>query len=225
MTGSSQTMQLYVRLRAAILALDIAPGERLTERGLEFSFNASRTPARAALARLETEGLVRRDGRGWMVAPIDLTEIQALAELRAAVESAAVRLAVERAPLRDVATLSELFRSARPAEDEEEGVQAGSDFHTELARLSGNALMVDAIRGAMTRLARTRWLEVRTPEAREQARQEHADILDAISARDADAAARLVALHIMSTNRRLLTALKTDHRRLRGRGLSIVGQA
>jgi DNA-binding GntR family transcriptional regulator len=225
MTRTSQTMQLYDRLRGAILALDFAPGERLTERGLEANFNASRTPARAALMRLETEGLVQRDGRGWMVAPIDLGEIQALSELRVAVEGAAVRLAVERASLSDVAAVSELLKSARSAPDEEQGVRAGSDFHTELAQLSGNAFMVDAVRGTMTRLARTRWLEVRTPNARDQAWREHRDILDAILARNADLAAQLVTRHIRGTNERLLASLKADQRRFRGRGLSIVGDA
>ena len=71
---ASQTVQLYDRLRAAILSLELAPGERLTERGLEASFDASRTPVRAALGRLDAEGLVQRDGRGWIVSPIDLAE-------------------------------------------------------------------------------------------------------------------------------------------------------
>lgn len=223
MDPSSQTLQLYDRLRAAILALDFAPGERITERGLESTFGASRTPARAALMRLETEGLVQREGRGWIVAPIDLREIQALSELRVALESAAVRLAVERASLDDIAAVSELLRTAPPVTDEEQGIRAGADFHTELVQLSGNALMVESVRGAMTRLARTRWLEVRTPQARDKARQEHRDVLDAILSRDADAAVELITAHITGTNERLLAALRAEQRRIRGRGLAIVG--
>lgn len=225
MSATSQTLQIYERLRAAVLALDLAPGERLTERGLEGSFDASRTPVRAALTRLETEGLVRREGRGWIVAPIDLREIRALAELREAVESAAVRYAVERASEADITAVAELLDMARPAHDEEESVRAGGDFHVELARLSDNAFMVDTVRGAMTRLARTRWLEVRTAESRDQALREHKGVLDAILAREADTAARLVAEHIRGTNERLLGFLAAEHRKLRGRGLSIVGDA
>ena len=204
---ASQTVQLYDRLRAAILSLDLAPGERLTERGLEASFDASRTPVRAALGRLDAEGLVQRDGRGWIVSPIDLAEIGALAELREAVEGAAVRLAVQRAT------------------DAEQGVRAGGDFHEQLTRLSGNSAMVDAVRGAMTRLARTRWLEVRTPAAREQAWLEHRAVLDALEARDADTASRLLTGHIRGTNDRLLAALAADSRRLRGHGLAILPDA
>ena len=65
----SQMLSVEKQLREMILGLEIGPGERLTERWIESQFGASRTPVRAALMRLETEGLVGRDGRGWTVAP------------------------------------------------------------------------------------------------------------------------------------------------------------
>ena len=55
MSTPTQTTQLYERLRGAILTLDLAPGQPLTERGLEQRFAASRTPVRAALTRLVTD--------------------------------------------------------------------------------------------------------------------------------------------------------------------------
>ena len=68
----------YAVLRDAVMSFELLPGERLSERGLEPRIGASRTPIRAALVRLENEGLTRRDGRGWQVAPIDLTEVRAV---------------------------------------------------------------------------------------------------------------------------------------------------
>lgn len=216
---------LYERLRLAILDLDLAPGLRLTERWLETEFDASRTPVRAALARLESEGLALRTGRGWMVSPIDLDELQALAEYREAVEMAVVRLACQRA---DDAEL----RSLAAAQHAEEGESSPSgedpsvpDFHLRLARLSGNAFLVGAMEGIMTRLFRTRWLEVRTPAASAQAASEHRAIVNAIEARDADAAAALVVAHIRSTGGRLADSLEGDRKRFTARGLSIVGSA
>ncbi|CAN5238945.1 GntR family transcriptional regulator [soil metagenome] len=201
----SQTTQLYERLRAAILALELAPGERLTERSLEASFAASRTPVRAALSRLEGEGLVVRDGRGYSVAPLDLAEIRSLAELREAVEAAAVRLAVERATPEQLESLD----AAHPT-DAGASVRAGGDFHARLAALSGNPFLAESVRAAMTRLERTRWLEVRTPQAREQAWREHRAVLDAVVARDADAASALLIEHIRATNERLVAALEAN---------------
>ncbi len=98
----------YDRLRAAILSLEFVPGERLSERGLESVLGASRTPIRAALMRLENEGLTQRAGRGWQVSPIDLAEVRAVMEYREALEVAAVTLAVERATDEELAALRAL---------------------------------------------------------------------------------------------------------------------
>ena len=113
----TQTSQLYERLRSAIITLDLLPGESLAERGLESRFQASRTPVRAALVRLESEGLVRRNGRGFIVAPIDLDEIASLAEYREAIETAAVRLAVERATDAQLDLLAADLRTGRREHD------------------------------------------------------------------------------------------------------------
>lgn len=213
-----QTAQLYERVRAAILSLELAPGQRITERGLEALFSASRTPIRAALLRLDAEGLVVRGDRGFAVAPIDTREIGQLAELREAVEVAAVRLAVERASSADLAALVELLDSNRGAA---EAVPAGDAFHETLAGLSGNPLLAETVRGAMIRLARTRWLEGRTAASREAAWQEHRAIVAAVEQRDHELAATLVAAHIRGTNERLLGFLGTEHDRFRARGLAV----
>src|ERR1700742_293700 len=93
----SQMLQIYDQLREMILSLDIGPGERLSERWLEGRFEGSRTPVRAALARLEGEGRVRRGGRNGVVAPSDRGELAALADFPEPLEVTAVRLACERA--------------------------------------------------------------------------------------------------------------------------------
>jgi DNA-binding GntR family transcriptional regulator len=221
--ATSQTASIYTRLRAAILELDLTPGERLTERGLESEFAASRTPVRAALLRLDTEGLVRRDGRGWIVAPIDLDEVRAASEYREAVEAAAVRLACARASDADLAGLLELLRSLPGDTDIEHG-GSGPNFHVELAQLSANPFLVAGVQDVVTRLARTRWLDLRTAESREHVRGEHRQILTALEARDADAGARAVVAHIRNTTERLVASLNADRTRFKARGLAIVGE-
>lgn len=216
---------VYERLRSSILDLDRVPGSRITERGLEAEFGASRTPLRAALMRLEAEGLVRRDGRAWEVSPIDLGEIARLSELRDAVECAGVRLSAERASDDALAALRESLGAYDAQRPSDEAVRAGADFHVMLAGLSGNHFFADTVASAMTRLARTRWLEVRTPEARRTAWEEHRTIIDQLAARDADAAADSIHRHIVGTHERLHAALDADARTLRARGLAIVGTA
>jgi len=216
---------VHGRLRTAILSLELVPGERISERSLESLLGASRTPIRAALMRLENEGLTQREGRGWKVTPIDLAEVRAIMEYREAVEVAAVRLAVERADDEELAALRALSEAHRGRDDEETGLRDFSDFHLALARLSRNRFLADGMDGALTRLSRTRWLGVRTSQSRSDARDEHLRIIAAIRARDTDAAVALTVAHNRDTGERLLGYLTRERRRLRGRGFSIIESA
>jgi DNA-binding GntR family transcriptional regulator len=214
---TTQSDGAYDELRARILALELAPGERISERGLEAGLGASRTPVRAALSRLRAEGLVRRDDRGWSVAPLDLAELRHVAELREAVESAAVRLAAHRADPVAIARLDELLD--HQPDDPEGGVRWGEEFHAELGALSGNPLLADAIRTAMATLSRTRWLEVTTPASRAEQLAAHRAILDAVRAGDADAAVARVVEHARAGAEHAELLLRGD----RARGLRVVG--
>jgi DNA-binding GntR family transcriptional regulator len=219
----SQTLQIHDQLRQMILSLDLGPGERLTERWLEGQFQSSRTPIRAALMRLEGEGLVQRDGRNWSVAAIDLGEIEALAEFREPLEVTAVRLACLRATETDLNAIEEMLNACRPDVPREEWHRIGTDFHVEIANLSGNPFLAKAIEGVMTRLSRARWLEVWTEASREQAWSEHRRILGFIRSKQAEDAAREAAAHVRDTRDRLLRSLNADRRGLRARGFAIVG--
>jgi DNA-binding GntR family transcriptional regulator len=212
----------YAVLRSAILALELMPGEGLSERGLESMLGASRTPIRAALMRLANEGLTQRSGRGWQVSPIDLAEVRAVMEYREALESAAVRLAVARAEPEELSALRDLAEAHRDNDDEETGLRDGSDFHVALAQLSRNPFLADGMRDVLTRLSRTRWLEVHTPESRAQARDEHLAIVGAVADENAEAAVQLAISHSRGIGDRLLTSLSDERRRLRGRGFSII---
>lgn len=212
---------LYERLRDAILSLDLAPAQRLSERGLEPEFGASRTPIRAALMRLEAEGLVQRDGKNWQVAPLNLDEIRALYEYREVLESALVRLAIERASAEDLDALAELGRAVDSSETPEHSIDAGTSFHLELARLSNNKFLLEAMESVLTRLYRTRWLEVQSAEARERVHREHDAIVTALRARDAASAELATVEHIHRTDERLAASVAENRQRLRADGVML----
>ena len=219
----SQMQSVERQLREMILGLEIGPGERLTERWIESQFGASRTPVRAALMRLETEGLVvGRDGRGWTVAPINLSELGQIAVYREAVEVAAVRLTAALEDCGGVDVIAAMLDSCDAETPREEWHRVGMDFHIELARLSGNDFLLRAVRDAMTRLSRARWLEVRDEAALSRAWAQHHAILAAVRSGDADAAANLLSTHISGSRDRLVTSLHDDRRSLRARGFAVV---
>ena len=115
-----------------------------------------------------------------------------------------------------------MLDSCDAATPREEWHRIGMDFHIELARLSGNDFLLRAVRDAMTRLSRARWLEVRDEAALGRAWAEHHAVLAAVRAGDADAAARLLSAHIVGSRDRLVTSLRDDRRGLRARGFAVV---
>ena len=218
----SRTQNMEDRLREAILNLDLKPGEGLSERRMEALFGASRTPVRAALFRLETEGLVLREGRSWSVTPIDIDEIDQVYAYRLANELAAVRATCARVDRGELKSLRDMLASCDEQAPRELWHRVGLDFHIELARMSGNAFLTRAVQDAMRRLSRARWLETRDDLSRGRAWREHAEILEAVERGDAEAAARTLEAHIESSRARLGATLRDDTRGLRARGMSVV---
>jgi len=220
----AQMQDIHQKLREMILSLDLGPGERLSERWLEAKFGGSRTPVRAALIRLEAEGLVQREGRNWTVSPIDLREIEALYEFREPLEAAAIRLVCQRADAGDLDALEALLESCDAGAPREEWHRVGTEFHIGLARLSGNPFLLKAVEDIMTRLARPRWLEVWTEPKRDQAWSDHRRILELVRRNMPDEAGRESLKHIHHTRDRLLRSLREDRRGLRARGFAVINQ-
>jgi GntR family transcriptional regulator of vanillate catabolism len=99
--GGSQTLKAYAALRDSILGGHLRPGERLSEQAMVQRLDVSRTPVRAALARLEEEGLLEtRPSGGFAVRSFSESEVLAAIEIRGALEGLAARLAAERRPSR-----------------------------------------------------------------------------------------------------------------------------
>jgi DNA-binding GntR family transcriptional regulator len=94
---ASTVDQLAALLRERILGGDLPPGRRLIERELVETYDVARHTLRAALRRLEAEGLVRVEpNRGARVADLSHDDLVALFALRLALEREAAYLALER---------------------------------------------------------------------------------------------------------------------------------
>lgn len=92
--ASSLAEQAYVRLRDALVMLDIAPGEPIREAGLAADFGIGRTPLREALKRLESEHLVvSYPRRGTFATQVEIADLVDISELRTILEPVAARRA------------------------------------------------------------------------------------------------------------------------------------
>ena len=204
--------QVYEALRGDILAFQLAPELALSERWLEDRYGASRTPIRAALARLESEGLVLRDGRVRRVAPLSLDEMREAVVFRAVLEREAVRLFTPRATEAELQFLHKLgtteAANAEPGQSNVEGMLTAAElFHMEIARLSGNRFLARAVEEVMMRLYRARYMAALSPEGRARATAEHVGIVKAIRERDAEKASALMGAHVEAAGAHLLERL------------------
>jgi DNA-binding GntR family transcriptional regulator len=204
---NSSSQAAYERLRSAILSLEQAPGEALTERQLETTLETSRTTVRSALAKLEAEGLVVKGVRGYNVAPIDLRDVRAACEWRESIEIDAARFAVERATDEQLQALRTQLERVRDDEPTATFVRDAADFHVALARLSGNPYFSKALEDVLTRLSRARFFEASSSGGKARAQREHTRILEHLERRDAHALETELKAHLARSRDRLLNAL------------------
>src|SRR5215468_1384955 len=84
------------RLRGALLAGEIKPGERIKVAELEKTFGVSHIPIREAVRRLEAEGLiVALPQRAAVAAGVDLDDLAGLYDLRRIIECGIIRRSVD----------------------------------------------------------------------------------------------------------------------------------
>lgn len=219
--GHLRLDDVYRRLRDDLLSLRLIPGERLSERALERRLGVSRTPIREALLRLEEEGLVRRGGSGLQVSPLDLDELLEAFEFREQLECQAVRLACRRASSGDLDRLQSRLDAGLSDSSPEIWFEIGTDIHVMLAEISGNRFIYRAVRDAVTRIARARWMMATSEAGRLAAHREHSEIVSLIRQDRPDAAAAATAVHIRIVRDNLVAAMREGHRRMRAGGLDL----
>ncbi|MGI9351642.1 MAG: FadR/GntR family transcriptional regulator [Rhizobiaceae bacterium] len=191
-----------LRLRKAIESGTFGDGEQLpTERELAESYSASRSTIRNALNMLESEGLLERKvGSGTYVsyagAPegnvIDVVDqispIQ-LIDARIGIERQMTRLAVIHATRRDLEIMEGILERMINAEkDRDEFSRWDSEFHIQLARSTGNPLMVHLYEKINDVRTHSQWSAMKnlilSPEQTRMYNEFHAAILEGIRNRD-----------------------------------------
>jgi DNA-binding GntR family transcriptional regulator len=145
---------VYEILLDEIIFQVLPPGASLQETELAERLEVSRTPVREALRRLATEGFVNAvPYKGFSVTAIDITDLNAVVEVRLALEPHAARRAVEAASDRDRvqagALLDELWpipMDPRPRlEANPELLRLDRRIHTQVYHCTHNRFLVDTL--------------------------------------------------------------------------------
>jgi DNA-binding GntR family transcriptional regulator len=190
---------VYERVKQDIFDFRLLPGDRFTETEIAERTQASRTPVREALYRLEHDGYLEVMFRaGWRVKPFDFRQFEELYDLRIMLESTVVRRLCE---ADDRPALDGLRRTwTCPVEERESEMrvvaQLDEAFHAALVASAGNREMSRVHAEVTERIRIIRRLDFTKAPRIEATYQEHAKILRAIVQRRADAATLLLRTHI-----------------------------
>jgi DNA-binding GntR family transcriptional regulator len=184
--------EIYRTLKDWIVNLTLAPDEIIRDLDLAERLGVSRTPVREALRQLEDEGLVVTSFHKWTkVAPADLDEVRHLYPVVAALEAAAVRLAMPSLSADDLARLARTNQAlAKAIKRKDSAAAAGldTDFHTLLVERSGNAEIAKLLGTLRPRIQRIELAYFGNQPVALQSVADHDDILAALRRGDADAA-------------------------------------
>lgn len=207
---SSTSDEIVALLRDSIVRGRLAPGTQLREVALAGELGVSRPTLREALRSLGRDGLVRhRANRGVFVAELSAADVDDLYRVRAVLEASAARACATAAPERldALATAYERLREAWDGDDLQLLIDTELRFHGAIVALLDSPRLdgvfdaaCDGLRFCLSILGSVAPQDARGPDAREQ----HRAILAALSARDADAAERLVRHHVEADRERIL---------------------
>jgi GntR family transcriptional regulator of vanillate catabolism len=224
--SGSQAVKAQLKLRELILAGTLPAGARIAELTLVELLGVSRTPIRAALIRLEQEGLLAAlPNGGYAVRTFSETDVSDAIELRGTIEGLAVRLAAERGASRKVlaqssACLDEidavLADTALSDETFSAYVVLNHKFHSLLGALAGS----DVLSRELDRLSSQPFaspsgfvgVQSNTPQARDMlivAQHQHRQVLTAIALREGARAEALMREHSRLAQTNLREAMRS----------------
>lgn len=211
-----RTEEIAKWIRDEIEAGSFPPGTRLEERPLSERFGVSKTPVREALIQLATIGMVElRQRRGAMVTVLSVDQVISMFEVMTELETMAAKLAANRMSASDRSELSRIHSRSEaciPAEDFEAYDAINKEFHELIYRGSCNDYLETSVKDVRSRLRVYRRYPFTKAGRIRQSFSDHAQIVQAISRGEGDAAAAAMRDHI-SIGGRVFADLVADMRR------------
>ncbi|MGA6207412.1 FadR/GntR family transcriptional regulator [Nocardia testacea] len=211
--------QVEDRIRQMVLSGELNSGEMLPpETALAKQFNVSRTTLREALRSLTTQGLIHKipGARGGnFVSSVDhhslgtvvidslhnLLELGSIdfsevAEIRQYLEVPAARLAATNRTAKELEQMYEVVERQKSASVEDPDIpKLDEKFHSLIARASRNRVLASFVAALHHETEPVHYLDL-SPEVGRATVRHHKAIVDAISAKDPDAAEAAIVEHL-----------------------------
>jgi DNA-binding GntR family transcriptional regulator len=194
------TLDVYRRLREGIITGRFVPNERLVEANLSKALGAGRTAVRAALVRLDQEGLVTREhNRGARVRLVSDFEALQIEEVRAALERLLARQAAAKASAADIRELRHVLVDMRKRYASGDAIgysELNPKFHQLIWAAARNPTAGRLVGTLKSQSLRFQYQTMLRPGRTERSLREHELIFSAIVAHDPEAADAAMRDHL-----------------------------
>jgi DNA-binding GntR family transcriptional regulator len=202
--------QAFVEIRRMIIRLELAPGDVIREDELCNQLGIGRTPIREALQRLARDQFVTVvPRRGMSVSTIEPADLALLHETRSVLEPYAARLAALRGGVAHWQEMRAVLGEAERSVDDDELLAVDRRCHEIVWEAAGNRFTANTLDMLYAHSDRVWHMYLAEVADTRRAVVEHAEILDALEASDADAAAALVEAHVRSFDDQVRVAVES----------------
>ena len=208
---------IYEELRKQILTLKLRPGAQLDEVSLAAQFGLSRSPVRDALARLIAEGLVTiLPNRTTLVTPFEIEDFPNYVAALDLLQRTVTRLAATQhrpEELEAIREADELYLQAVNSGDFQEMSERNKAFHMAIAHASHNPYFTstyERLLGEGQRLLHLHFDHVVSSASAHRLGRDHDEIIEAIAARNGEAAEKAAHEHTMLFQQRFLDYMRQN---------------
>jgi DNA-binding GntR family transcriptional regulator len=200
MTVHGRTRDPYHALREAIVSGQLHPNERLVESSIAERIGAGRTAVRAALVRLDQEGLVTLErNRGARVRHISDSEALEVEEVRAALEGLLARRAATRITPDDLRELHQVIEQMRERVEQGDSIgysELNATFHQRIWSAADHATASRIVGSLKSQAIRFQYQTAMRPGRAQRSLGEHEAIFAALKGHDADGAEAAMREHL-----------------------------
>src|SRR6202140_2206011 len=189
---SENSSDAYRVLREAIASGQFHPNERLVEASVATRLGGGRTAVRAALVRLDQEGLVTLEpNRGARVRLISDREALEIEEVRATLEAMLTRRAATRATPTDLRELRQVVVEMRLRAEKKDAIgysDLNARFHQRIWAAADHATASRLVGSLKSQSIRLQYQTILRPGRTERSLREHEAYFSALKTYDPDAA-------------------------------------
>lgn len=204
--------QVQDELRRLIVDGYFEPGQHLSDRALQDTFNVSRTVVREAVRQLEAEGLIETfPHRGSFVRVVTVEEARQIYDVRCVLEAFAASGFARNATDAQIDALESVLNEFRTAieagEDDARLIKLKQKFYAILMQGCGNAHVEQMLGHLLNRNTQLRRMSMSAPNRLQYTVTELESLINAIRKRDEQAAWAATVLHVRNAARVALDIL------------------